>query len=230
MTVLLLLAAILPGLLIGFFIFRIDKYEREKLLPLAVCFALGTAITYPALHLQIYLDGLGFSEEGTLWQTLVFALVGVALSEELFKSACVFVYPFHQKFFNEPMDGIVYTVFVGMGFATAENVLYAFEFDLTTVLVRSFTAVPAHAVFGVLAGYYFGLAKFAAGGKLLLILQGILCAVLLHGLYDFFILQQVYEELTGLALLCLAVGIRISRRLVRLHLAVSPFRDDTPVV
>ena len=224
MTALLLTAAILPGLFFSFLIFRLDEYKREKILPLAVCFALGMLITYPALHLQIYLDRLGFSEEGNLWQTFVFALVGVALSEELFKIICVYAYPFRLRFFDERMDGIVYTVFVGMGFATLENILYAFEFDLQTVLVRSFTAVPAHAVFGVIMGYYVGLAKFSNHRKFPLLLQGILYAVLLHAIYDFFLLQQVYEELTGMALLCLAAGFRISRRLIRLH------TDDEPRV
>ena len=47
-----------------------------------------------------------------------------------------------------------------MGFATMENISFANRFGLETVLLRAFTAVPAHLVFGVVAGYYVGLAKF----------------------------------------------------------------------
>ena len=49
---------------------------------------------------------------------------------------------------------------IGMGFATLENILYADRFGLQTVMIRAFTAVPAHAIFAIIMGYYIGLAKF----------------------------------------------------------------------
>lgn len=227
MQIFLWLLALLPGLLLSYYIFFADKYERESWWPMLLSFGLGVLTTYPVLHLQIYFDDLGFDGTGSLWQTFVYALVGVALTEEIFKFFGVMIFPFHRPFFNEPMDGIVFTVLAGMGFATTENILYAQNFGLETVLVRAFTAVPAHGVFGVIMGYFIGLAKFEIrlGRKIWLLLQGVLFAAALHAVYDFFILQEVYSGLTGLALLCLIIGIRIARHLINLHLAASPFKD-----
>lgn len=232
MSIWLLLSAIIPGLIISYYIFHVDKYEREPFLHLAVCFILGIIITFPALWFQEYIDDLGFDETGTLWQTFIFALFGVALIEEVGKFLCLMIYPYHRPFFNEPLDGIVYSVLIAMGFATFENILYAQNFGMETILIRAFTAVPAHASFAVIIGYFAGLAKFEElrSRKFWLLFQGVFFAVILHAVYDFLLLQQIYDGLMGLALLCLALGIKLSRRLIRIHLAASPFREEAEEV
>ena len=60
------------------------------------------------------------------------------------------------KEFDEPYDGIMYGVAVSLGFAAIENVLYVYMDGggYQTGLLRMFTAVPAHAVFGVMMGYF----------------------------------------------------------------------------
>ena len=110
----------------------------------------------------------------------IIAFLVVAASEEFVKSLGVYLYPFQQSFFDERMDGIIYGVMVAMGFAAVENVFYASQHDWVTVLVRAFTAVPTHAVFGVITGYYFGLAKFNKEKKWHYILRGLLIACLLY--------------------------------------------------
>lgn len=229
MSIGLLLLAIIPGLIISYYIYHIDKYERESFTPLAICFLLGILATFPALWAQEYLDSLGFDEVGNLLQTFVYALVGVALVEELSKFFFLVVYPYQRSFFNEPLDGIVYSVMIGMGFATFENILYAQNYGVETILVRALTAVPAHGAFGVIMGYFAGLAKFDAKRKYWLLFQGLLFAVVLHAVYDFFLLQQIYDGLMGLALLCLLLGIRLSRRLIKLHVEASPFQNEDEI-
>jgi len=224
MSIWLILIAIIPGLVISYYIYHIDKYEREAFTPLAICFLLGILVTFPALWAQEYLDSIGFDEIGSLLQTFVYALIGVALVEEVGKFICLTAYPYHRPFFNEPLDGIVYSVMIGMGFATFENILYAQSYGVETILVRAITAVPAHGAFGVIMGYFVGLAKFDTERKYWLLFQGLLFAVSLHAIYDFFLLQQQYEGLMGLALLCLYLGIKLSRKLIKLHLEASPFQ------
>jgi RsiW-degrading membrane proteinase PrsW (M82 family) len=70
---------------------------------------------------------------------------------------------YNNKNFNEPFDGIVYAVIVSMGFATIENIIYVFQYGFATGILRLFTAVPAHAAFGILMGYFLGKAKFTHG-------------------------------------------------------------------
>jgi len=158
---------------------------------------------------------------------LLLSFVVIALSEELVKFIALIAYPFQKKFFNEPIDGIVYSVMIGMGFATIENIIYADRFGTGTTIVRAFTAVPAHAVFAVIMGYFTGLAKFNPDKKITYLAMGLGLAILVHGIYDVFILQQYYEWLMLFATFTLLLSGYFAYRLIRMHQAASPFRDVT---
>ncbi|MGB0984452.1 MAG: PrsW family intramembrane metalloprotease, partial [Saprospiraceae bacterium] len=128
-------------------------------------------------------------------------------------------------------------VMIGMGFATLENILYAINFNMDTILVRMFTAVPAHAAFAIIMGYYVGLAKHSKTGKeKKLLTYGFLGAFLLHGIYDFFLFQQAFEALAILAFISLGVGIYYSKLMIDYHQEHSPHKKeekeeiDVPIV
>jgi RsiW-degrading membrane proteinase PrsW (M82 family) len=88
-------------------------------------------------------------------------------------------------------DGIVYAVFISLGFATVENLAYVLSAGFNTAIMRSVTAVPAHALFGVTMGYYLGIAKFAwPKFRNKYIRLGFATPVILHGIYDFILFSQ----------------------------------------
>jgi len=225
MYILLLILAILPGLLISFFIIRMDKYDREPRLHLILSFFAGMLITLPVWFVERAAAHNGWDQPNRIGMTIVFAFVAVALVEEAARLLILMAYPYSLRKFNEPMDGIVYAVMIGMGFATLENILYAHSFGLQTILLRAFTAVPAHGAFSIILGYFVGLAKFRPKKRLALIAKGIGLAVLLHGAYDFFILQSLYNWLIILAIVVLAVSIYFARRMVLDHQERSPFKE-----
>jgi protease PrsW len=225
-TLLLLAAATLPSMAIAYWIYRQDHHESEPSRMLLWAFVCGCASTIPAIFLQSFFKHL--ENPNSLFDTAIFAFGVVGLSEELAKYYLLrrFVYP--QKDFNEPIDGIVYGVMVGLGFATLENVMYvlnAGENGFSTALARAFTAVPAHAAFGVLMGAYVGLAKFIPEKAGIYTIIGVGLAVFFHGAYDFFLMQQVYEGMAILAIFTLIWGIVMSRRLIRAGQEVSPFKN-----
>jgi RsiW-degrading membrane proteinase PrsW (M82 family) len=89
-----------------------------------------------------------------------------------------------------------------------------------------FTAVPAHAVFGILMGYFAGRAKFMAkGSPQIERLKGLLIAVLFHGLYDFFLFLN-WPYIFALAFVTLGLGIYIAKRAIRLHNQNSPHKPE----
>jgi len=106
-----------------------------------------------------------------------------------------------------------------------ENLLYANQYGIETTLLRAFTAVPAHAAFAVIVGYYAGLAKFDTQNRALLLFKGLGLAVVIHGLYDFFILQEYLEWLILLAVVVLWLSLWYANRLIKLHQFNSPFRQ-----
>jgi RsiW-degrading membrane proteinase PrsW (M82 family) len=220
--------SILPGLAICWWIYHQDRYEKEPPSLLIRAFICGCLSTLPAILLQTQMQAL--ENPDSLWDTAVFAFIVVGLTEELSKFLLLrfFIYP--KDDFNEPMDGIVYMVMVGMGFATLENLLYVLGTEgngggFTTAVGRAFTAVPAHAAFAVIMGSYIGLAKFKPEKRDAYMLVGIFLAVFFHGLYDFFLLQQVYQGLAALAIGSLFWSISASRKLISMGQELSPFKN-----
>lgn len=230
-----LLLSIAPGLLIAYFIFVQDRHEKEPIPLLTVCFGLGIAIFYVARISEGFMDELiiPFVERNKLNPNTHFgvlfysAFIRTALVEELLKLVILLAIPFNHKQFNEPMDGIVYAVMIGMGFAIVENVIYCLPDDITLAIVRNFTAVPSHAVFGVILGYYVGLAKFDRENLYKNILVGLLVAVAVHGLYDFFLFQRYQDWLMILATFVLMGGLFFSRKFITRHQEDSPFNIIT---
>jgi protease PrsW len=225
-TILLLLAATVPSMAIALWINRQDRHENEPSGLLWWAFLCGCASTIPAVVGQTFFKHL--ENPNSLFDTAIFAFGVVALTEELSKYVVLrqFIYP--KKDFNEPIDGIVYGVMVGLGFATLENVLYvlnAGENGFSTALGRAFTAVPAHAAFGVLMGAYVGLAKFVPEKRVIYTFIGVGLAIFFHGAYDFFLMQQVYEGMGALAIFTLVWGIIMSRKLIRMGQEASPFKN-----
>lgn len=228
MSILLHLLAVAPGLLIILFIYFMDKYEKEELLPIVICFILGIFTTLPILQLERLGVARSFDNPMEIIPMLIYSFLFVALVEECSKFAALMIYPYRQSFFNEPFDGILYAVVIAMGFATLENVLYASRFNLNALVLRAFTAVPAHASFAVIQGYFVGKAKFKPEKRWKLISIGLLASICLHGLYDFFILQQAYKNLAVLAFFTLSISLYLSFQLIHAHQQESPFKKNEP--
>jgi RsiW-degrading membrane proteinase PrsW (M82 family) len=57
--------------------------------------------------------------------------------------------------------------------------------------MRGITAVPAHAIFGIVMGYYLGMARFATSGAGIYLAKSLLVPIMLHGLYDYFLLSGI---------------------------------------
>ncbi len=228
MNPLLSLIAILPGLIIAYLIYRTDKYEPEALRHLVLCFALGMLITIPSMYLESWGATLGWEESGHLGLLFLFSVIVVGFSEEITKYLGLVLYPYQRPFFNEPMDGIVYAVMIGMGFATLENLLYADRYGMDTIVIRAFTAVPAHGVFAVISGYYVGLAKFNPHKKYRYLFLGLFWPILLHAIYDFFILQNAFEWMMSFATLTLVFGGYWGWILIKRHRNNSPFKPNPP--
>ena len=219
--------AIAPGIAICLFIFHRDAYNREPKLNLFVSFFLGAVIVLPVAYTELYFNQF---PDQTISGVAISAFLVVALTEELGKFIILRFYAYPKKSFDEPLDGIVYGVMIGMGFATLENILYVQKFGIQTGFLRMFLSVPAHAGFGVLMGYHAGKAKFDKLNKNRLLLLGLLWAVLFHGIYDFFLFLQgnpyIKDYISDLllfigAVVSFVIAIRLSLKHLKKHRILS---------
>jgi protease PrsW len=219
--------ALAPGVAITLYIYLKDKHEREPLALLLLSFLYGGLSTIITLFISWPVNALILLKPGDVVDEFFNAMFKVALIEEFSKFIFVRFILYYNKNFNEPFDGIVYAVMVGMGFATLENVLYVFNYGFATGVMRMFTAVPAHATFAVLMGYFLGRAKFSHRHQFVLALLALGTATLSHGSYDYFWFiartQGVWAGIWIGAIISLIIGFVLSRQAIRLHQQASPF-------
>ncbi len=157
--------AIAPGIAICLYIFYKDIYNKEPKLNLIVSFILGSATIIPAAYIEELLAPGMYESTSKLFAYSYFV---IALIEELGKFVVLRYYAFPKKSFDEPLDGIVYAVMIGMGFATVENIGYVMQYGISVAFLRMFLSVPAHATFAVLMGYHVGKAKFVASNRVII--------------------------------------------------------------
>ncbi len=189
---LLLIAAVVPGLILMVQVYNMDTVEKEPPGLLAKCFLYGVLSIIPAIILEsigMNILGIIFSEYSVYYE-IVSNFIVIACSEELSKYFLMKRATWNHPAFNYRFDAVIYTVFTGLGFAIFENINYVFSYGLATAAIRAITAVPAHTIFAVFMGHYYGQAK-------LYDLEGdpehsrterikaCLVPILMHGFYDF---------------------------------------------
>lgn len=214
----LLFVAIVPVLIIILYIYFKDKYDKEPKQLLLYNFLLGaivsifiTTILYYVLDILVPL-----TNHTSIFEQFIKAFFVVGLTEEFSKYVIIRYFAQKNNAFNEPFDGIVYALMVSMGFAATENVFYVVEGGYQVALIRAFTAVPAHATFGVLMGYFMGKAKFS-NNRIGLNLFGLFLAVIFHGAYDFFLFIDFIPGIWIGAFVSLLVGVLLSRKAIKNH-------------
>ena len=219
----LLAIATAPGVAIGVYIYLKDKHEREPIGLLLTAFLFGAIAVVVTLVVSMGVNSMISINEQDLTEQAVHAFLIVALVEEFSKFIFVRGILYRNSNFNEPFDGIVYSVMVGMGFATLENIMLVSQGGFGVGLLRMFTAVPAHAGFAILMGYFLGKAKFEhRKGYYSLYALGV--ATLFHGAYDYCLFVSYLPGLFFGALAMLTVAIVLSRRAIHLHQLASPFK------
>lgn len=221
-ALILLAIALAPGLAIMVYIYLHDKHEKEPIGLLVRSFFFGFGSIIITLVISSIIGTFVTINESDVSEQAVHAFIIVALVEEFSKFVFVRGILYRNKNFNEPFDGIVYAVMVSMGFATLENILYAFQGGVGVAIFRMFSAVPAHATFAVLMGFYLGKAKHEhKKGYYALHALGI--ATLFHGAYDYFLFISFVPGIWLGAFISLVVAIYLSRKAIKAHQDASPF-------
>lgn len=193
-TLILFFISALPIVLLGIFIYKKDKNKEPGKLLLKL-FIGGILSCFLVVILDSILCGLfpifkAEYNELNLLGLILYAFIKVALVEEFCKWLITYNTSYNNKNFDEIFDIIVYSVFVALGFAFFENVLYVFDGGIKTGIIRAITAVPGHACDAVFMGYYLGLAKLSSlnndnKSRNKYMILSILIPTILHGIYDY---------------------------------------------
>ena len=212
---LLILAAVLPAAYLMVKVYKSDRVEREPawlVISLVLLGMISTALAGAAEQLG---DRIltSFLEEGSLGYNALFFFLVVGPAEEGFKYAVLRWRTWRNPEFNCQYDGMVYAVFVALGFALWENIGYVLMFGIQTAVARALTAVPGHACFGVFMGVWYGIAKrydlYGEVDRSRRARRLCVCIpALLHGCYDF--IASLESEVFVLVFLAFVVAMFIT--------------------
>ena len=192
---LLIALALLPSIILGWIIWQNDKVEKEPvglLIKLFIC-GIGSIIVTLILSVFVYIIPMCNPETATtIVEHFMSAVIGVALVEEFSKWIFVKSITWKNKEFTHIYDAVVYAVFVSLGFATVENLLYVLSSEgaFSVAIARAILAVPLHVFCGVFMGYYYGIAKQGEiNNRKDLVKKNLFLSILIptltHGFYDF---------------------------------------------
>lgn len=176
-------SAIVPSILLIWYFWASDV-DPEPGRVLWATFGLGVLSILPALAIELPLAKVIALSGDPFVRGTIEGFLGAAAPEEACKLAVLLAYCDRHQAFDEPMDGIVYGAVASLGFATLENILYVGGNGLEVGLLRAVTAVPGHAFYGAILGYYVGQAKFFPAHRGRLLVRGFLFATAMHGIYD----------------------------------------------
>ena len=145
----LIAAAVIPAIWLLVRVYQADKLEKEPLGMMVGIVLLGiVSTTLAAVTEQLgdaVLMGL-FPKGGFLYNFLLYFVV-VAVSEEGFKYLLLKLRTWKSPHFNCQFDGVVYAVFMSLGFALWENIGYVLQFGIGTALaqLRQYRGMPVSA-------------------------------------------------------------------------------------
>ena len=199
----LLIASIAPAIIIMYLIYRHDTVKEPISMLVKAFFggvlsiAITLIITYPILGIEL---------NSGVMKSFFDAFFKAGIPEELSKWLIFYWLIRKAKDFDQYYDGILYAIFISMGFALVENIMYVFENGMGTAIVRSIISVPGHMLFAVPMGYYLSLSRFETGASARFhVFLSLAIPILLHGTFDFILMYSGAKGAvnSGLAVLLL---------------------------
>jgi RsiW-degrading membrane proteinase PrsW (M82 family) len=211
-----------------FYLRKIDIYEPEKWKHILMIFVLG-AIFSEFTFLLSDLNSMftGFTLNGKVLNDLFYCIIGIGVIEELVKILPVIIILKYTKAINEPVDYLIYGSISALGFAFSENLLYFNSYGPQIIMGRALTAVVFHMFLTSLAAYGLMLKKYKASKGLFSdFLMYFLLAAIIHGLYDFWLINQTVSRFGLLSIVILIFCLSFYNTLISNSLSNSDFYDE----
>lgn len=210
---LLILPIVIPILFWSVYHYHKDRHLPEPIGHLLLALGLGvlaaglSQVLYWALDVVGLRFDAGILAESGLLPLFAYAMLAIGPIEELAKLVPFLLVVLHFDEFDEPLDGIIYASFIGLGYAAVENWQYLAYLTVLEASLRGIASPIVHILFASIWGYWIGQAYLNGRSIAVAAVIGLSIAATLHGLYDFIVLMNSLYALPLAALLILAIWI-----------------------
>ena len=215
-------------------------YHKDRHLPeppgnLLLCFMLGILAAGVSKAMYLGLEPLGLRFDAVALASdnplglFAFAILAIGPIEEISKLLPFVAIVLRFRAFDEPLDGIIYASFIGLGYAFAENLHYLDFLQPVEAIARGFASPVIHILFASIWAYWITLAWLDKRSILQPGAVGLLIASLLHGGYDFLVLMHPVAALPVAASLIIIIWLwrlRLMRRMHRQAVRETPADGD----
>ncbi len=190
-----ILGGVAPAILwLWFWFFQEDRDEPEPIGLIIVTFILGGILVLVAMWLEKY--SMNFIKDNTT-QTIVWAGI-----EEILKLIGVSFIIFGNNIIRQPIDYPMYFIATALGFAAFENVLYLIKplstsdsiVGMLTGNLRFLGSTLLHAIASSMIGSALGLSFYLKQNRVIYFFIGIIFAIVLHSVFNFFIMKGSGEN------------------------------------
>jgi RsiW-degrading membrane proteinase PrsW (M82 family) len=189
-----ILSGVIPAIIwLWFWLKEEDAEEREPIGLIILSFIFGGLLVFIAFALEKY--SLNFIDNN------VFQIIVWATIEELLKFLGVAIIIFKNKNVNEPIDYPMYFIATALGFAAIENFSYLLKPELSGTIVGMLTgnlrflgSTLLHTISSAMIGSAMGLSFYLKKYRAIYLFVGIICAITLHSVFNFFIMKGSGEN------------------------------------
>jgi RsiW-degrading membrane proteinase PrsW (M82 family) len=200
-----------PAFLFAYFLYWLDRYEKEPLPLLGAVFGWGCIVAAGGAFLINTVMGVGiYMFTGSEVTTdLTTGSIIAPLVEETLKGLAVFiVFLFFRKEFDSILDGMIYAGVAALGFAATENAFYIYDRGFAAsgwggfwflVFVRVILVGWQHPFYTAFTGIGFAISRMSKNmiAKFIAPLAGLTMAMLAHSFHN--TLASFMQGLGGLA-------------------------------
>jgi RsiW-degrading membrane proteinase PrsW (M82 family) len=190
-----ILGGALPAILwLWFWLYQEDSDEPEPVGLIILTFILGGVMVLIAMWMEKF--SMTFIQDNTT-QIIIWASM-----EEILKLLGVSFIIFGNNIVRKPIDFPMYFITVALGFAAFENVLYLIKplstnQNITGMLtgnLRFLGSTLLHAISSAMIGSALGLSFYIQKLRITYFFIGIICAITLHSIFNFFIMKGSGEN------------------------------------
>ncbi len=219
-SILAITSGVIPAILwLWFWLKEEGDDNRESIGLIILSFLFGALLVFIAIWLEKITINLVTNN--------IFQTIALATIEELLKFFGISIIILNTKVIDEPIDYPMYFIACALGFAAFENVLYLLDpIDTSGAIVGVLTgnlrflgSTLLHSIASGMIGSALGLSFYLKKYRLMYLFIGIICAILLHSIFNFFIMKgsgENFLSVFGFLWVVVIINILIFEKLKRM--------------
>ena len=232
------ISGVIPALIWLWFWTREDKKNPEPKSMIALAFIGGMVAVIISLFLEKYFYGLGLTKlfssgilsnivswfktvatnTGVSLDKILLVVIAAPLIEEFMKFIMAYILVLRSKEDDEPLDPMIYMITTALGFAAIENMLFLITpissqniaASIFTGDMRFIGAMLLHTISSATIALFISFNFFdTKGEKTIFTIIGLICAIIVHGAFNYFMIGNQGTSILALALIWIAVIIML---------------------